>query len=97
MLVRVPGHSPGQLAVVVEAGDHAVFSAADSSYTPDALPRGSADGVGPDEAAQRLTDQRIRAHAAETPTIYLPAHDPETAARPAERRTLEAARETTSA
>jgi N-acyl homoserine lactone hydrolase len=87
-LVPVPGHSPGQLAVVVEDGDHAVFLAADSSYTEDALLRGVVDGVGPDEAGERLTHERIRAYAAETPTVYLPAHDPETAARLAERRTI---------
>ena len=92
-LVPVPGHSPGQLAVVVEDRDHAVFLAADSSYTQDALLRGAVDGVGPDEAAERLTHQRIRAYAAETPTVYLPAHDPETAARLADRRTIGAGRE----
>ena len=92
-LVPVPGHSPGQLAVVVEDGDHAVFLAADSSYTEDALLRDVVDGVGPDEAAERLTHERIRAYAAETPTVYLPTHDPETGARLATRQTLGAARE----
>ncbi len=92
-LVPVPGHSPGQLAVVVEDGDHAVFLAADSSYTQDALLRGVVDGVGPDETAEHLTHERIRAYAAETPTVYLPAHDPETAARLAEGRTIAPPRE----
>ncbi len=87
-LVPVPGHSPGQLAVVAEDGDHAVFLAADSSYTEGALLRGVVDGVGPDEAAERLTYERIRAYAAEIPTVYVPAHDPETAARLAERRPI---------
>jgi N-acyl homoserine lactone hydrolase len=57
------------------------------------LLRGVVDGVGPDEAAERLTHERIRAYAAETPTVYLPAHDPETEARLAERRPIGAARE----
>jgi N-acyl homoserine lactone hydrolase len=92
-LVPVPGHSPGQLAVLVKDDDHAVFLAADSSYTEDALLRGAVDGVGPDEAAERLTHERIRAYAAETPTVYLPTHDPETEARLAERRPIGAARE----
>jgi N-acyl homoserine lactone hydrolase len=92
-LVPVPGHTPGQLAVVVEDGDHAVFLAADSSYTQDALLRDVVDGVCPDEAAEHLTHQRIRAYAAETPTVYLPTHDPETAARLAERQTIGATRE----
>lgn len=86
-LVPVPGHSPGQLAVVVEDGDHSVFLGGDSSYTQDAMLRGLVDGVGPDEDAQRVTHERIRTYAATTPTVYLPTHDPETAARLAERRT----------
>ena len=91
-LVPVPGHTPGQLAVVVEDGDHAVFLAADSSYTQDALLRGVVDGVGPDENAERLTHERIRAYATKTATVYLPAHDPDTAARLKERRPIAASR-----
>ncbi|MGH2714383.1 MAG: N-acyl homoserine lactonase family protein [Thermoleophilaceae bacterium] len=91
-LVPVPGHSPGQLAVIVEDGDHSVFLAADSSYTEDAMLRGAVDGVGLDEDAERVTHERIRTYAAATPTVYLPAHDPETAARLAERRTVGQAR-----
>ena len=51
------------------------------------------DGVGPDEAAERLTHERILTYAAETPTVYLPAHDPETAARLATRQPIGAMRE----
>jgi len=92
-LVPVPGHSPGQLAVIVEDGDHSVFLAGDSSYTQGAMLRGAVDGVGPDEVAERLTHERIRGYALATPTVYLPAHDPETAARLVERRTVGAVRE----
>jgi N-acyl homoserine lactone hydrolase len=96
-LVPVPGHTPGQIAVVAEDGDHTVFLAGDSSYTQDAMLRGAVDGVGSDEGAERLTHERIRAFAADTPTVYLPAHDPETAARLAERRTVGAVTEQVSA
>ena len=92
-LVAVPGHTPGQLAVVIEDGDHSVFLAGDSSYTQDALLRRVVDGVGPDEAAERVTHERILAYAAETPTVYLPAHDPETQSRLAARQTIGATRE----
>jgi glyoxylase-like metal-dependent hydrolase (beta-lactamase superfamily II) len=92
-LVPVPGHSPGQLAVVVEDGDHTVVIAGDSSYTEDAMLRGAVDGVGADEDAERLTHERIRAYAAAAPTVYLPSHDPETSARLAERRAVGAAPE----
>jgi glyoxylase-like metal-dependent hydrolase (beta-lactamase superfamily II) len=86
ILVPVPGHTPGQIGVLVDEGDHTVFLAGDSSYTQDLMLRGQADGVGADEEAERLTHERIRAFAAATPTVYLVAHDPETGLRLAERR-----------
>ena len=89
-----PGHSPGQLAVLIDDGDHTVLLAGDSSYTENAMLRGAVDGVGPDEDAERLTHERIRAYAAATPTVpCLPSHDPETAIRLAERRPVGAVRE----
>jgi N-acyl homoserine lactone hydrolase len=87
-LVPLPGHSPGQLGLIVDEGDHAVFLGADSAYTQDAMLRGVADGVGVDEALERETHERIRAFAAQTPTVYLPSHDPDTAARLADRETV---------
>jgi len=85
-LVPVAGHTPGQIGVLVDEGDHTVFLAGDSSYTQELMLRGTADGVGADEQAERLTHERIRAFAAETPTVYLVAHDPETGGRLNERR-----------
>jgi len=90
ILVPVPGHTPGQIGVLVRDRDHTVLLAGDSSYTEDLLLRGKVDGVGPDEEAERLTHERIRAYASANPTVYLVAHDPETAARLAERRLLQA-------
>jgi N-acyl homoserine lactone hydrolase len=88
-LVPVPGHTPGQVAVLVDEGDQTVFLAGDSSYTQDLMLRGKVDGVGADEDAERLTHERIRAYAAEQPTVYLVAHDPETGVRLAERRIIQ--------
>jgi N-acyl homoserine lactone hydrolase len=90
-LVPLPGHSPGQIGVVVDDGDHSVLLAGDSSYTEELMLRGQADGVGADEDAERLTHERIRSLAAETPTVYLVAHDPQTGTRLAERRVAEPA------
>jgi glyoxylase-like metal-dependent hydrolase (beta-lactamase superfamily II) len=87
-LVPLPGHTPGQIGVLVEDGDHTVFLAGDSAYTQDLMLRGKADGVGTDEDAERLTHQRIRAYAKANPTVYLVAHDPEAAARLAERQVV---------
>lgn len=88
-VIPVHGHTTGQIAVIVEEGDHAVFLAGDSSYTQDLMLRGIVDGPSPDESVARLTHQRIRAFATETPTVYLVAHDPETGVRLAERRVVE--------
>jgi N-acyl homoserine lactone hydrolase len=88
-LVPVPGHTPGQIGVLVDEGDHTVFLAGDSSYTQDLMLRGKVDGVGADDEAERLTHERIRAYAAANPTVYLVAHDPETGARLAERQLIQ--------
>jgi glyoxylase-like metal-dependent hydrolase (beta-lactamase superfamily II) len=85
-IVPVPGHTSGQMGVIVEDGDHAVFLAGDSSYNQDLMLRGVVDGPSPDDAIAQLTHQRIRAFAAETPTVYLVAHDTATATRLAERQ-----------
>jgi N-acyl homoserine lactone hydrolase len=88
-IVPLPGHTPGQIGVLVDSGDHTVFLAGDSSYTQDLMLRGMPDGVGSDEAAELLTHERIRAFSAENPTVYLVAHDPETGARLADRRLVQ--------
>jgi N-acyl homoserine lactone hydrolase len=90
-LVPLPGHTPGQIGVVVDDGDHSVLLAGDSSYTEQLMLRGKPDGVGADEDSERLTHERIRALAAETPTVYLVAHDPDTGIRLADRRVIEPA------
>jgi N-acyl homoserine lactone hydrolase len=87
-LVPVPGHTPGQIGVLVDDGDHTVFLAGDSSYTQALMLDGKPDGVGSDEEAERLTHERIRAFAAARPTVYLVAHDPETGARLDERHVV---------
>jgi N-acyl homoserine lactone hydrolase len=86
ILVPLPGHTPGQIGVLIHDGDHTVFFAGDSSYTQELMLHKKVDGVGADEEAARLTHQRIRMYAAANPTVYLVAHDPESAARLAERR-----------
>lgn len=85
ILVPVPGHTPGQIGVLVDGGDHTVFLAGDSSYTQDLMLRGKADGVGADDETERLTHERIRSYAAASPTVYLVAHDPDTGTRLAQR------------
>ena len=88
-IVALHGHTPGHMGVIVDEGEHVVLLAGDSSYTEDLMLRGVVDGPSTDEAAARLTHERIRAFAAQTPTVYLVAHDPDTPARLAERRVVE--------
>jgi glyoxylase-like metal-dependent hydrolase (beta-lactamase superfamily II) len=87
-IVPLAGHTPGQIGVVVQDGDHAMFLAGDSSYSEEAMLHGIVDGVAPSDAEAHLTHERIRAFAAKTPTIYLVAHDPQTGSRLAEQRTV---------
>jgi N-acyl homoserine lactone hydrolase len=89
VLVPLPGHTPGQIGVLVDQGDHTIFIAGDSSYTQELMLRGKPDGVGADEEAERITHERIRAFAEASPTVYLVAHDPETGARLAQRRLVQ--------
>lgn len=90
-LVGLPGHTPGHMGVVIQDGDHNVLIAGDASYNQDLMLRGVIDGVSPSESQARLTQERIRTLAAGTPTVYLVAHDRETGARLAQRRTIDAA------
>jgi N-acyl homoserine lactone hydrolase len=84
-LVPLHGHTPGQIGVAVEDHEHTVLIAGDSAYSEQAMLRGIVDGVSPDEQAARLTHERIRVLASERPTVYLPAHDPHTPERLADR------------
>jgi N-acyl homoserine lactone hydrolase len=87
-IVPLPGHTAGQIGVIVEDGDHAVLLAGDSAYTQELMLRGIVDGPSPDDAVAQLTHRRIRELAAATPTVYLVAHDSKSAARLSERRVV---------
>ena len=86
VLIPTPGHTPGHLSVIVREGDTALFLAGDTSYTEGLILEGAIDGVAPDEAAYRLTSRRIVQYLRSVPTVYLPSHDPASAARLAARQ-----------
>jgi N-acyl homoserine lactone hydrolase len=90
-IVPLPGHTPSQIGVLVQEADHAVLLAGDTSYTQDLMLRGVVDGPSPDDAVAQRTHARVRELAAERPTVYLVAHDPDTAKRLADRRPVPAA------
>jgi glyoxylase-like metal-dependent hydrolase (beta-lactamase superfamily II) len=79
--IPLPGHTPGHIGVVVEDGDHRVLLAGDASYTQELMLRGAVDGVSPDDTVAKRTLERLNAFVAERPTVYVPAHDPDSAAR----------------
>ncbi len=86
--VATPGHTPDHLSIIVEDGDKAVFVAGDASYSEATMLQGAIDGVSEDERQAAATLAAIRTFVARTPTIYLPAHDPEAARRLAEGRAV---------
>jgi len=85
--VATPGHTPDHLSVIVEDGEAAVFIAGDASYSEATMLAGAIDGVSDDEGRAAATLAAIQAFVARTPTIYLPAHDPDVARRLAKGRT----------
>src|SRR4051794_10030581 len=80
--VATPGHTPGHISVVCvdDAGNH-VFLAGDTTDTLEQLHARRHDAIGPKPAVNVATIDRILAHAREHRTVYLPAHDPDSAAR----------------
>jgi N-acyl homoserine lactone hydrolase len=80
--VDTPGHTPGHVSVICvdDAGRH-VMLAGDATDTLEQLHARRADAIGPDPKIHVATLDTILAHCAQHPTVYLPSHDPESAAR----------------
>jgi glyoxylase-like metal-dependent hydrolase (beta-lactamase superfamily II) len=84
LLVPTPGHTSGHASVLVQMGDAdntLVMLAGDASYTEQLMIDGLADGVSPVESVTIETLKKIRDLAASRRLVYLPTHDPGTAAR----------------
>jgi N-acyl homoserine lactone hydrolase len=80
--VETPGHTPGHLSVIcVDDNENHVMLAGDASDTLEQLLARRADAVAPDTKVHVATLGLILEHCASHPTVYLPAHDPESAAR----------------
>jgi N-acyl homoserine lactone hydrolase len=80
--VDTAGHTPGHISVICidDSGRH-IMLAGDATDTLEQLLSRRADAVAPDPAVHVATLERILAHCAEHPTVYLPSHDPDSAAR----------------
>lgn len=87
--VATPGHTPGHVSVICidDDGRH-VMIAGDATDSLEQLHARRADAVSPDPAMMVATIDRILAHAAVHPVVYLPSHDPESVARLAAGATL---------
>jgi glyoxylase-like metal-dependent hydrolase (beta-lactamase superfamily II) len=81
LLVSTPGHTVGHLSVIVRDGELSYFIAGDTSYTEQYMLDRLVDGVAPDTGAALQTLERINQYIQAQPTVYLPSHDPEAAAR----------------
>jgi N-acyl homoserine lactone hydrolase len=80
--VATPGHTPGHISVICvdDSGRH-VMLAGDATDTLEQLHARRADAIAPDPKAHVATLETILAHCREHPTVYLPSHDRESAAR----------------
>lgn len=79
--VPTPGHTAGHASVLVVQPDHQVLLAGDCAYDQAQLQDLQVDGVSPNDDVAITTMKTILAHAAGTPTVFLPTHDPRSAAR----------------
>jgi glyoxylase-like metal-dependent hydrolase (beta-lactamase superfamily II) len=82
VLVDTAGHTPGHLSVIVEDGDGPrLCFAGDAAYSQELMLQGRIDGIAPSDDAARETLARLQRLVAERPTVFLPTHDPDGAAR----------------
>lgn len=82
VIVDTSGHTPGHVSVICvdDSGRH-VMLAGDATDTLEQLNARRHDAVGPDPTVHVATLETILAHCAQHPTVYLPSHDPDSAAR----------------
>jgi len=82
VVVPTPGHTPGHVSIVAidDEGRH-VFIAGDATDSLEQLQARRADAVTMTPKVMVQSIDRILAYGREHPTVYLPAHDPESASR----------------
>lgn len=81
IIVPTEGHTPGHVSVIVIVGGVSYFLAGDTSYTQQALLEQKVDGVSPNKVKALQTLERILTYVRNTPTVYLPSHDPKATER----------------
>lgn len=88
IVVPTYGHTPAHVSVILQAVGLNYFLAGDTSYSQDLLRAKKVDGVSPNAAQALKTMETILEFARSTPTIYLPAHDPDNPRRLAAHETI---------
>lgn len=78
-IISTPGHTENHLSIVVQSQGISYFLAGDTSYNQEMMLAGKGDGVG--TAVSLATIRKIQQFTQDTPTVYLPAHDPQSAHR----------------
>ncbi len=87
--VATPGHTPGHISVIcIDDEERHVMLAGDVTDSLEQLISRRPDAIGPDPAAHVGTLETVLAHCRMHPTVFLPSHDPESAARLAESITV---------
>ena len=87
--VPTPGHTPGHISVIcIDDQERHVMLAGDVTDTLEQLHARRADAIGPDPRVHRATLELILEHCRRHPTIFLPSHDPGSAARLASGETV---------
>jgi glyoxylase-like metal-dependent hydrolase (beta-lactamase superfamily II) len=86
--VATPGHTAHHISILAVDDDVTYVIAGDASYDEGLMLAGRVDGVSADEHVSGATLGAIRRLAGDRPTVYLPTHDPQSAARLAGRLTV---------
>jgi glyoxylase-like metal-dependent hydrolase (beta-lactamase superfamily II) len=81
-LIPTPGHTPGHVSIAVDppSGPRLLFTG-DATYAQPLMLAGRIDGLAPIARTAHRTVDRLRALAAERPTVVLPTHDPDAVRR----------------
>ena len=88
IVVPTPGHTGGHVSVLVVEDGLTYFLAGDTSYSEAGLLERAPSGFSASDALEVATHERILGLARQRPVVYLPSHDPASAARLASRQTL---------
>lgn len=76
VLVPTPGHSYGHQSVLLLDSDRTYCFAGDLAFSEDQLLAQGLQGIAYDLGTARATLQQVLSYVRETPTVFLPTHDP---------------------